>query len=47
VTLAGERERIEVRLTVAERSKRQALPKIKLGGEVIFAARFELKAPNS
>jgi len=32
------RERIEVRVTVAERSKRQALLQIDIGGEDPFAA---------
>jgi hypothetical protein len=41
MTPAGERERIEVRVTVAERSKREALLQIDIGGEVTFAASLQ------
>jgi hypothetical protein len=36
------RVRVMLRVKVAERSKRQTLSKIKLGGEVTFAARLQI-----
>jgi hypothetical protein len=44
VTPAGERDRIEVRLTLTEKLKSEALLEINTGGEVTFAAKFQFQA---
>jgi len=44
MTPAGERDRIEVRLTLTEKLKSEALLEIKTGGEVTFTASLQFQS---